>query len=110
MKLKSVRFKTNIRLPNGTLSSHATVVNPRQRLDYIELKDDMVVIHKQHLSTLVPLSNVAHCETLEEPAINQLPTWLSESPESSRHGEETKQGSGSKSTKAKKERKKASVL
>ena len=110
MKLKSVKFINNVRIPNCAPSSYASLSTTRQKLDYIELQEDLIVIHKQHLSTLVPLSNVAHCETLEEPAINQLPIRRKESPESSRHGEETKQGQGTKPAKAKKGRKKASIL
>ena len=107
MKLKTVRFKTNIRLPNGTLSSHATVVNPRQRISYIEMVGNFIVIHKDHLSTIVPLSNVAHCETMEEPAINLL---TNTAPEGHSHVEEAEQGKGTNPAKTKKARKKASVL
>ena len=72
MKLKSVRFKNNIRLPNGSLSSHANMAATTQQISYIELVEGFVVVHRHHMSTIVPLSNVAHCETMEEPAINMF--------------------------------------
>jgi hypothetical protein len=107
MKLKSVRFKSNVRLPNGALASYAALTDVNQRLSYIELVEGFVVIHRQHLSTIVPLSNVAHCETMEEPTISLL---SKEQPKGHSHEQKEGLGVGGKPKKTKKGRKKTAVL
>jgi len=107
MNLKSVRFKNNVRLPNGSLASYAALTDVNQRLSYIELIEGFVVIHRRHLSTVVPLSNVAHCETMEEPAIS---LFSKEQPKGHSHEQEEGLSAGGKPKKTKKGRKKAAVL
>lgn len=107
MKLKSVRFKNNIRLPNGSLSSHANMAAVTQQISYIELVEGFVVVHRHHLSTIVPLSNVAHCETIEEPAIDMFSTGQ---PKGYSHEQEENIPVGITTKKAKGGGKKAAVL
>jgi hypothetical protein len=108
MKLKSVRFKENVRLPNGSLASFASLESTTQRISYLELVDGFVVLHRQHLSTIVPLSNVSHCETMEEPAIDMFSTGQPKG--YSHEQEEGIPPDGKPAKKAKKGRKKAAVL
>lgn len=108
MKLKTVRFKNNVRLPNGSLVSYASLDDRNQRISYIELVDGFVIVHKQHLSVIVPLSNVAHCETMEEPAIDMFSTGQPKG--YSHEQEEGIPPDGKPAKKAKKGRKKAAVL
>ena len=107
MNLKSVRFKNNVRLPNGSLASYAALTDVNQRLSYIELVEGFVVIHRRHLSTVVPLSNVAHCETMEEPAIDMFSIGQ---PKGYSHEQEENIPVGKPTKKAKKGRKKTAVL
>lgn len=106
MKLKSVRFIHNVRLPNGSISSHATVESDYQRISYIELVPNFVLVHREHKTTAIPLSNVAHCESIEEPAIG----LFLENPPEGHSSEEAEQGKGKNTKTARGRKKKASVL
>ena len=85
MKLKKVMFRENVRLKHAKNSRLATTDDPNGwGADYIELHDGIVIVHKKHESTCVPLENVASFETVNEPAIDEFKKEASKNDEQKR--------------------------
>jgi|TARA_R110002051_G_scaffold199306_1_gene266197 hypothetical protein len=73
MKLKKVLFTDTVRLKHGKNTRIATIEDAQGwGADYIELQDRIVIVHKNHESTCVPLENVTSFETLNEPAVSEF--------------------------------------
>lgn len=101
MRLKSVQFRDNVRVRHGKLSRLATIEDAQGwGADYIELIDGIVIVHKNHESTCVPLENVDSFETLNEPAIHEFKKEATK--DDKQKGKQAPRGIAKKQTKAKK--------
>jgi len=85
MKLKSVLFSENVRIKHGKNSRIATIEDSQGwGANYIELQDRVVIVHKNHESTCVPLENVISFETVNEPAVDEFKKEASKNDEQKR--------------------------
>jgi len=103
MKLKKVLFTDTVRLKHGKNTRIATIEDAQGwGADYIELQvqDRIVIVHKNHESTCIPLENVTSFETLNEPAVSEFKKEASKNDE--QKGKQVTRGVTKKHTKAKK--------